>query len=359
MTKLSKVTGLLTRDEFREAVFARDGHKCVICGSSEGRLDAHHIMNRRLWDDDGYYLANGATLCTTHHQQAEMTVLSCEDIRLAAAIDTTLIPEHLAQDEGERYDVWGNQIMPTGVRLKGELFNDVGCQRMLKAAGLLSTFAPYVKFGRTMHTPNSPNLQNNDRRIKSMDAFVGHEVVITEKRDGENTSLYPDYFHARSIDSKDHPSRAPIRALHGAFKHEIPVGWRITGENLYARHSIPYTNLTAFFEIFAIWDETNTRLSWDEMEAYCGMLGVGVGPGFERGLPLVPVLYRGPYDEAVLRHIEGSLDDRQMEGYVITRADRIHYAEWRYKAAKYVRAKHVQTDEHWSRSWIPNSLCER
>jgi hypothetical protein len=31
---------LLTRDEFREGVFKRDAHKCVICG--EPAKDAHH-----------------------------------------------------------------------------------------------------------------------------------------------------------------------------------------------------------------------------------------------------------------------------------------------------------------------------
>jgi len=45
---------LLTRDQFREAVFARDKGRCVICGA-EGK-DAHHIMERSLFDDGGYYL---------------------------------------------------------------------------------------------------------------------------------------------------------------------------------------------------------------------------------------------------------------------------------------------------------------
>jgi 5-methylcytosine-specific restriction endonuclease McrA len=43
---------LLTRDEFRNSVFERDRHRCVICGS-EGKLDAHHIIERRLWTDGG------------------------------------------------------------------------------------------------------------------------------------------------------------------------------------------------------------------------------------------------------------------------------------------------------------------
>ena len=74
---------LLSRDEFRQQVFARDGGRCVIC-SAPGQ-DAHHILERRLFDDGGYYLDNGATLCAACHVKAEMTVLSCDAIR--AAID--------------------------------------------------------------------------------------------------------------------------------------------------------------------------------------------------------------------------------------------------------------------------------
>ena len=35
---------LLTRDQFREAVFARDNHKCVFC--HQPAVDAHHILER-------------------------------------------------------------------------------------------------------------------------------------------------------------------------------------------------------------------------------------------------------------------------------------------------------------------------
>ena len=42
---------LLTRDEFRNKVFERDRRRCVICGATnfDARLDAHHIIERRLW----------------------------------------------------------------------------------------------------------------------------------------------------------------------------------------------------------------------------------------------------------------------------------------------------------------------
>jgi len=53
-----------------------------------------------------------------------------------------------------------------------------------------------------MHFPWSPGLQNDDRMLESADVFLGKEVVITEKFDGENTSIYTDHIHARSLDSQ-------------------------------------------------------------------------------------------------------------------------------------------------------------
>ena len=270
MHQCSSVPASLSREQFRGSVLRRDQEACVHCGSRAGRLDAHHLIDRRLWDDGGYHLANGVTLCTEPaggcHLRAEMTLLTCEELRRDAGIAETLLPEHLAQDEGERYDHWGNQVMPSGVRLKGELFLDPGCQRMMERAGLLGAFSPYIKFPRTMHLGWSQNLQNNDRRIRNLNSFIGREVVVSKKMDGENTSLYPDYLHARSTDSKDHPSRSVIRSIHGAIRHEIPRGWRLCGENLYARHSIAY-RLKSYFQLFAIFDDSNHCLSWDDTVA--------------------------------------------------------------------------------------------
>lgn len=42
---------LLSRDKFRQSVFDRDSHKCVICGDGPEVgvfIDAHHILERRL-----------------------------------------------------------------------------------------------------------------------------------------------------------------------------------------------------------------------------------------------------------------------------------------------------------------------
>ena len=125
---------LLTRDEFRHGVFARDSYRCAICGT-EGigdidhacyTLDAHHILERRLWtvpdEFGGYFLDNGITLCETHHRAAERTTLGCAEIRAACGITVRLLPEHLQDDGSSDYDKWGNSILSGGQRLKGELF---------------------------------------------------------------------------------------------------------------------------------------------------------------------------------------------------------------------------------------------
>ena len=156
---------LLTRKQFREAVFKRDRYRCVICGK-EDNLDAHHIIERRIWGDlGGYYLDNGATLCPEHHIKAEQTVLSCEEIRKAAGITNTLIPDHLYSDT--RLDKWGNIILADGRRLKGELFFDESVQKILKEGGILSQFCNYVKYPRTFHLPFSSKVTKDDRVANS------------------------------------------------------------------------------------------------------------------------------------------------------------------------------------------------
>jgi len=52
------------RKEFREAVFARDGYQCKICGHNvKEELSAHHITDRNEMPNGGYVPENGITLC--------------------------------------------------------------------------------------------------------------------------------------------------------------------------------------------------------------------------------------------------------------------------------------------------------
>lgn len=343
--KHDKVDKLLTRDQFREGVFARDGHACVICKKSNVPLDAHHVLELRLWENGGYYLLNGASLCETHHRLAEQTVLSCDEIRKAVGIDKVILPPHLYEEY--QYTKWGDIILPTGQRVKGELFYDPSVQKVLKEGKVLDRYSPYVKYPRTPHVFWSLSKTKDDRTLEDTKHFEGQEVVVSIKLDGEQTTFYNDYFHARSLDYQHESHRNWIKYLHERIKHEIPAGWRINGENLTAKHSIAYSNLDTYFYLFSIWNEVNQCLSWDETVQYADVLG----------LKIVPVLYRGIWDEKKIRSLyTPSYNGNPCEGYVIRVARAFSYAEFRNCAAKFVREGHVATSHHWKEHITFNSL---
>ena len=347
---------LLTRDAFRGEVLARDNHKCVFCGApavdQDGRGHAHHILERRLFqapeEFGGYFLNNGASVCEEHHMACEMTTISVEDVRLACGITKPVIPSHLYSDQA--YDKWGNIILPDGRRLKGELFNDESVQKILAKGKVLDLFTHWVKYPRTHHVPWSEGLNEDDRSAPNMDHFVGKRVIVTEKMDGENTTMYQDYMHARSLDGRNHASRNWAKNFWGQICGDIPEGWRLVGENLYAKHSIAYDALPTYFMGFSIWNNRNECLSWDDTMDLFTLLGVTP----------VPVLYDGLYDEKAIRALyDAKKDWDTREGYVIRLASTFSYGEFRTSVAKFVRKGHVQTAvHHWQfQQLVPNGLA--
>ena len=324
---------LLTRTEFREQVFSRDGYKCIFCDLPA--KDAHHIMERKLWNDGGYYIDNGASVCEKHHIDCEKTIITLEEIREKCGILKPLIPNHLYDDY--KYDKWGNYILPNGTRLRGELFYNDSVQKILKEGNVLDLFLPYVKYPRTNHVPWSESLADDDRMHESMSQFEGKRVIITEKMDGENTSCYCDYIHARSLDSINHESRNWVKNFWSSFAHDIPKDWRICGENLYAKHSIGYIDLPTYFMGFSIWNERNICLSWDETLEWFELLNI----------LNVPVLYDDIYDENKIKSLYDKNKWDTMEGYVIRIADSFSYGTFRYNIGKFVRKNHIQTVKHW------------
>ncbi|MBY0457359.1 MAG: HNH endonuclease [Gemmataceae bacterium] len=65
------------RQDFRNAVFQRDGFACVTCNfqsspeRAEDELDAHHITDRNEIPHGGYVAENGISLCAECHLKAE------------------------------------------------------------------------------------------------------------------------------------------------------------------------------------------------------------------------------------------------------------------------------------------------
>jgi hypothetical protein len=301
---------LLTREGFRAGVFARDGHRCVLCGAPG--IDAHHILDRKLFPDGGYYLDNGATLCGDCHRSAEASQdrsFSPVAIRQKAGILATVLPP--GYDPGIEYDKWGTPVIDDP-----------------------------SKYPHTPHLPWSPGFdKQEDMILASTGHWEGTEVVITEKMDGEGTSIYRDNFHARSTSYAPHPSRSRMRAIWGSVRHEIPLNWRICGENVSARHSIGYTDLPSYFLVFSVWDR-RTALAWDDTVEWCQLLG----------LDTVPVLWRDTWSHAKCYEITCGLDLDRHEGIVVRPAGGF---EWEAIASqwgplgKWVRRGHVTTDEHW------------
>lgn len=212
-----------------------------------------------------------------------------------------------------------------------------------------------AKYPRTFHVPWSLGRTDDDKthtalRIEHM--FDGSDIVVTEKMDGENTTIYHGgRTHARSLDSKSHPSRDWVRAFAAKVGADIPQGWRVCGENVYARHSIGYTELPSYFLVFGIYDDNNVCLTWDDTVEWCALLG----------LQHVPVLYYGPWNEEAVRecYTGVSLMGGIQEGYVIRDAGSFEYNDFWCHVAKFVRSNHVQTDKHWMQSdVVPNTLAK-
>lgn len=324
---------LLSRDDFRNGVFERDKHTCVFCDAPAA--DAHHILERRLWPDGGYYLSNGASVCNFHHIECEKTTISVEEVRDACGITKATLPPHLYSDQ--IYDKWGNVILPNGQRLKGELFFDESVQKILGKGGVLDLFTDYMKYPRTYHLPWSQGMNDDDRMMPSTDAFIGRRVIVTEKMDGENTTMYPDYIHARSVTSEGNESRSWVSNFRATIGHNIPDRWRVCGENMYAEHSISYNNLDTYFYGFSIWDDKNTCLSWDDTIEWFELLDITP----------VPILYDGIYNESLIKSLWDESRRNVTEGYVLRIADSFEMHQFRTSCGKFVRKNHIQTGDHW------------
>jgi hypothetical protein len=203
------------------------------------------------------------------------------------------------------------------------------------------------KYPRTRHAPWSRSKGEDDKEHSTMEQFIGREVVVTEKMDGENTTMYTDHYHARSLDSRHHPSRDAVKAIWGGIRYMIPEGFRLCGENVYAEHSIAYDDLESFFLGFSVWDDRNVKLAYDD----------GLKLMREWGVTPVRELYRGTYDEKVIKALWTPAHAAKVEGYVIQVVEEIPYEDFGTYVAKFVRPKHVQTDEHWmTKAVVANKL---
>lgn len=202
------------------------------------------------------------------------------------------------------------------------------------------------KYARTYHLPLSPGATSDDKIMDSLNGLRDRMLIITEKMDGENTTIHAGGSHARSPDSRYHPSRDWLKAFAAGISHRLSPGERIVGENVFARHSIAYDALPSYFLGFA-WIVEGVVRSWsDTLDRF---VALGVTP--------VPTLHHGPYRDGLFEQIAGSLDAERQEGFVARVEDSFLETEMPSRMGKYVRAGHVQSDTHWMHAEvIPNKL---
>jgi len=208
------------------------------------------------------------------------------------------------------------------------------------------------KYPRIPHLPWSPGRSEDDVSLNDTVSFWRELVVITEKMDGENTTITRNKVYARSVDSRDHPSRHYVKSMASQFQWKLDEDIRICGENLYATHSIHYDRLESYFYVFGVF-KGDRYLSWDMVELIAGALE----------LPTVPVVWRGLWTDMMNEcdfSVNGSLftlDLNKSEGYVIRNEGSFLEKEFPRNIAKFVRDRHVQTDEHWmNQKMVVNEL---
>jgi len=309
---------ILTREEFRDAVMLRDGFDCIVPTCPKAAKDAHHIMERRLWaadENEGYFVDNGASVCEDHHNLAER-IIPTAIIRKWCGIPNIVLPKIL--DPSKDYDKWGTPLkMPT---------------------------REYIKYPSTPYLPFSESIGNPITNIKLL---LGMPLLVTIKMDGSNACITKDKIAARNGQYADHTSFDLLKTEHIYKRSTIPENLQVFGEWLYAKHSIHYKDnlsLSSRFQIFNIYD-VNLRcfLGWDEVKDIAKCIDY----------PTVPIVAENISIEneweftSTLSRMARKVIESGHEGIVIRPMIPFHYGHFEICTGKYVRANHVQTDNHW------------
>lgn len=206
------------------------------------------------------------------------------------------------------------------------------------------------KYPRTAHFNFSEGATSDDKIMKNSNIFIGKTVVITEKMDGENTTIYRDYYHSRSLDSKHREYHSYLLTkILPLIQYQIPNNWRLCGEYLYAKHSIKYNDLEDYFLLFSIWNENNNCLNWEDTKKFSELLG----------LKTVPELYIGKFDEELVKKLAKEIVLKGGEGLVVRNFNSFNYDEFSNNIAKFVRANHVQTENNWANTTIEKNELKK
>lgn len=210
-----------------------------------------------------------------------------------------------------------------------------------------------LKYFRTKHTPWSKGATKDDERVDSVDHFIGKELIVSEKLDGENqTWTHKDVFARSHAAQVTHESNVWSKRLHREKHHLIDPELSVYFEYTYAMHSIWYEKMAkekAYVHIIGVKnDVTGVHWCWDDVIFMATVLE----------LPTVPVLWRGTLstEKELLALMPGdgkspSAWGEFREGEVGRLAS--EFTDPDLSIMKSVRPGHVKTDKHWKRNWKP------
>lgn len=359
------------RKEFREQCLERDNHQCVIPWCTRSADDVHHIIERSEWNNGGYIINNGASVCNPHHRYAENNQIPPQAFWQWINVDEKPTPNGLDIN----IDKWGKSF-------ETPPWEDIRDRIKYQSTRHLLPLYWYDD-----ETKAKTRVEHDDTGVQSVEDFVGVPLVITHKMDGSNCMLVNDTTNpvrARN-GKKPEDTMRPLYRDGGLYwekevSRKLPDNLQVFGEWLYAKHSIHYgcdcddpcedvgPNLTelvdyedesAYFQIFGVYNNReNIWLSWPETEKVAD----------ELGFPTTPVIYmEDNNDEATFKtkhearrkliSYAREVVDNGGEGIVVRSKFPFHYDQFERRIGKYVRENHVNTDEHWKHTeTIENNL---
>jgi hypothetical protein len=211
------------------------------------------------------------------------------------------------------------------------------------------------KYPRTYHLPSSPGVQSDDKMHQNTDLIISQYNVITEKLDGGGTMLCAGEVYARSTNQPATQAWFGMVKKHHAWKTSgLSRRLQFFGEDLFGVHSISYDPIEEdkTYRLFAVKSDTEW-LSWQDVCDWAEQLNVIT----------VPLVFEGKFASEqelntwLINNIQlPSNLGGEREGFVLRPKESFVDTDFSNRVAKYVRAGHVQTTEHWTRNWKPCAL---
>lgn len=244
------------------------------------------------------------------------------------------------------------------------------------------------KYCRSLHAQISLGTTSDDRFMPNeyVSSFAKmDQLILTEKLDGQNNCFNKYGVFARSHTAPTtHPWDKPLIERWQLIKNDLN-DLEIFGENMYGIHSIAYSKLESYFYVFAV-REHDQWLSWEEVKFYANLLDFPVVPEIavkqeltvkekeDENIALERWLITNlgmTWEESVnTAGLLGGYDPESnkpcSEGFVVRNSDSFKTNQGEIDVAanefnnlfKLVRAAHVKTDVHWTKTWKPSKLID-